>query len=226
QSRAVVSQLFREESGKGLRPARLGQIAEINPGLGGARPESVVAFYGMADLSEAGVFRFAPQMRDFDAVRTGFTRFRRGDVLVAKITPCFENGKAGHLVQAPTDVCFGSTEFHVLRAKEVPPEVIAAVVRHPVFRERGASSMTGSAGQQRVPAQFLRDFPLTLPDDDQMQRMAAVLGTASRRAGLLDAYVTNLQAERRALMTQLLSGALQSPPRPAPACKATEAVNA
>lgn len=97
-------------------------------------------------------------------VWNGFTYFRRDDVLVAKITPCFENGKGAHLHSLPTKIGFGSTEFHVLRAKSfILPQFLYRLTTTPEFRRLGTDSMTGAAGQQRVPSSFIANYPIPLP---------------------------------------------------------------
>lgn len=94
----------------------------------------------------------------------GFTYFRRNDVLVAKITPCFENGKGAYLHSLPTEVGFGSTEFHVLRTKSfVLPQFLYLPTKTSEFRKLGADAMTGAAGQQRVPLSFIANYSIPLP---------------------------------------------------------------
>lgn len=71
----------------------------------------------MQDVSEDAQLKNNTQL-PFKGVKSGFTYFEKGDVLLAKITPCFENGKGCHTADLPTNVGFGSTEFHVLRENE------------------------------------------------------------------------------------------------------------
>ena len=97
-------------------------------------------------------------------VWNGFTYFRRDDVLVAKITPCFENGKGAHLHSLPTAIGFGSTEFHVLRAKSfILPQFLYRLTTASEFRRLGTDAMTGAAGQQRVPSSFISNYSVPLP---------------------------------------------------------------
>jgi type I restriction enzyme, S subunit len=211
----------------GWRRTTLGQVAAVNPSTNVGGISGTVAFYGMADLSEGGEFRPQPERRELAAVRTGFTRFQRGDVLVAKITPCFENGKAGWLREAPTRLCFGSTEFHVLRPNEgVRGEIVAAIVRHPLFRREGESTMSGSAGQKRVPADFLDAFPVLLPPLREMETLADALAAASVRSNYLRAFADRLRDQKRGLMSRLLSGSLRVPPSLLPAHAEPEVAHA
>jgi type I restriction enzyme, S subunit len=105
-----------------------------------------------------------PERRPFMSVRKGYTAFRDGDVIFAKITPCMENGKAAIARNLINGQGFGSTEFHVLRAsKSVIPEYLFYYVRQESFRRVAEAEMTGSVGQKRVPSDFLKDADIPLP---------------------------------------------------------------
>jgi len=132
----------------------------------------------MAAVSENGQIDFEEE-RPISEVKKGYTYFERGDVLVAKITPCFENGKAARTHSLARPIGFGSTEFHVLRAsKEIDPSYLFHLIWNSKFREVGASNMTGSAGQKRVPADFLKRLEIPLPPLDEQRRIAAILDKA------------------------------------------------
>jgi type I restriction enzyme S subunit len=161
------------------RFARLDDVCDINPRTPKTlRDEDVASFLPMAGVSEEGCIDFEEQ-REVRAVRKGYTYFERGDVLVAKITPCFENGKATRTTSLKHPIGFGSTEFHVLRAG---PEIDCSYLFHLIWnsklREVGARNMTGSAGQKRVPADFLRRLEIPLPPLDEQRRIAAILDKA------------------------------------------------
>lgn len=158
------------------RVVRLGQVVDINPSTKATgSADDLVAFLAMADISEEG--RVASvQQRPLADVQKGYTVFQAGDVLLAKITPCFENGKAAFVESLPTQVGFGSTEFHVLRpTKEIHPKFLFHLVWNPNFRRLGASRMTGSAGQRRVPSAFLADYEFSLPSLPEQRHVAAIL---------------------------------------------------
>lgn len=158
------------------RVVRLRQVVEINPSTKSAgSDEDLVSFLAMSDISEEG--RVASvQQRPLADVQKGYTAFQSGDVLLAKITPCFENGKAALVESLPTQSGFGSTEFHVLRpTQEIDPRFLFHLVWNPRFRRVGSLRMTGSAGQKRVPVAFLADYELSLPSKDEQQRIATIL---------------------------------------------------
>ncbi len=159
----------------------INSIAAINPTVDrmGLSPTDIVPFVAMADVSNDGQI-INVQQRRYEDVRTGYTGFCQGDILLAKITPCFENGKCA-LVDIPGDfnVAFGSTEFHVLRPnKGVYPRYLFHALNASKFRFLGEKAMTGAAGQKRVPVDFISNFKIPLPLFDEQRRIAAILDKA------------------------------------------------
>lgn len=119
-------------------------------------PMESISIYGNIDNSER---------RIINEVKNGFTYFEKDDVVVAKITPCFENGKGACLDKLQSDFGFGTTELVVLRAnKYMLPQYLYLITRTSYFRILGAEVMTGSAGQKRVPIEFISNFNIGIPD--------------------------------------------------------------
>ncbi|REF68260.1 MULTISPECIES: restriction endonuclease subunit S [Paracoccus] len=153
------------------------QVASFNP----SRTESStdfddddeVVFLPMENVSVAGEVDCSARGKVAD-LRSGYTYFRRHDVVVAKITPCFENGKGAYLGALDTEIGFGTTEFVVLRANpEIDPGFLYQVTMLHAFRRDGEMAMTGAAGQQRVPLNFMREFMFGLPDLQEQRRVLA-----------------------------------------------------
>jgi type I restriction enzyme S subunit len=120
-------------------------------------------------------------LRQVAEVEKGYTYFQDGDVLFAKITPCMENGKCAIAKNLVNGIGFGSTEFHVIRAKEsVIPEWVYYYLRQEATRKKAERSMTGSAGQRRVPSKFLKEELIPLPPLPEQKRIAAILAKADR----------------------------------------------
>ncbi|MEN6499999.1 MAG: restriction endonuclease subunit S [Bryobacteraceae bacterium] len=153
----------------------------------------------------------ASEVRPISDLWNGFTYFRQGDVIVAKITPCFENGKGACLENLPTALGFGSTEFHVIRpSKAVISAYLYRVTTLSEFRRLGADEMTGAAGQQRVPIEFIENFAIPIPPlpeqtaierflDYMDQRIRRVIRARQRRIKLLEEY-------KQALIHQAVTG--------------------
>jgi type I restriction enzyme S subunit len=169
----------------------LHKVAALNPPLP-QRPEldELVSFLPMSAVDAGAIDVVDHDTRCFADVSKGYTPFVADDVLVAKITPCFENGK---IAQAkPTHrVAFGSTEFHVVRSNRdaLDPRYLAHFLRQDRIRLEGQRKMTGSAGQRRVPEHFLASLQIPLPPLPEQRRIAAILDQADalrvkRRAAL------------------------------------------
>lgn len=177
RSCTLQAETFLGDSGEehSVEVVRLADIVEINPKkseVRGINPQTTVSFLPMEDLNADGpVFR-ASKERPIGEVLTGYTYFRDGDVLIAKITPCFENGKAGIAAGLTSGIGFGSTEFYVLRASEkVLPEYVYYHLTRPRFREEGAQNMAGTAGQQRVRRDFIENYEIPLPPLEEQRRI-------------------------------------------------------
>lgn len=162
-----------------MNAVQLADVCVINPRykVTAASP-AIVSFLGMADVSEDG-HTTAGQTRNITEVAKGYKAFRAGDVLVAKITPCFENGKIAR-AEIETELGFGSTEFHVLRVDDesLDPRYLLHYLRQPWIRTAGERRMTGSAGQRRVPMNFLERLQIPLPSLLEQRRIAAILDYA------------------------------------------------
>ena len=165
-----------------VRHVPLREVCEINPRLSrdhGLADDAIVSFVPMAAVDEVTGTIATPQARAFAEVRKGFTSFRDGDVLFAKITPCMENGKAALAQGLAGGIGFGSTEFHVLRAsRQVLPEWLRYFVRREAFRREAKRNFTGTAGQQRVPTTFLAGAEIPVPPLPEQRRIVDLLSRA------------------------------------------------
>ena len=174
----------------------IGEVAQVNPKLdAGDRPElhEKVSFVPMAAVSEETMSITAHTERPYSEVSKGYTPFKRGDVLIAKITPCFENGKMALAENLPHEIGFGTTEFHVFRPSErVTGRYLFHLLRIPCLRYAGAEKMYGAAGQRRVPKEFFASLEIPLPPLAEQKRIAGILDAADA-----------LRAKRREALAQL-----------------------
>jgi type I restriction enzyme S subunit len=176
------------------RRVRLGEVCEINPRLPSEAKlddDTMVSFVPMAAVSEISGEITTAEERHYQDVKKGFTPFVGNDVLFAKITPSMENGKAAIARNLRNNVGFGSTEFHVIRCSDqVLPEYVFYFIRQQSFRAWAKSSFIGSAGQQRVPPEFLARILFLLPAIPEQQRIVEILrqadGLRHQRREILD----------------------------------------
>ena len=145
---------------------RLGDICKINPLKSelSKLKNMKVSFVPMADINENQMTFQPVGEKEFSEVSSGYTYFKDNDVLLSKVTPCFENGKAGIARGLINGIGFGSSELYVLRPNEqVLPEWIYFSVMRPIFRDSAIAQMTGTGGLQRVPRSYVEDFKIPLP---------------------------------------------------------------
>lgn len=159
---------------------KLGEICDVNPTKSEVRNFSddlEISFVQMSSVDEFLQSIIFEETKKLGVVKKGFTYFKKGDILFAKITPCMENGKVALSTNLKKEIGFGSTEFHVLRARNelVLPDYIYYLVRSKVFREEAEQSMTGSAGQKRVPKDFLINYEISLPPLKTQKEIVAKL---------------------------------------------------
>ncbi len=135
---------------------------------------TIVSFVPMSDIGEDRMY-FAPKdYKSLKEVGSSYTYFKDNDVLIAKVTPCFENGKAGIAKDLSNGIGFGSSEFYVLRpAKEVLSEWVFLCVDTPAFRKWATPQMTGTGGLQRVPKSVLESYKIPLPALNIQQQIVA-----------------------------------------------------
>ena len=173
---------------------KLADICEINPRAELLDDNTLVSFVAMPDVSEDGKINVDTH-RTYGEVKKGFTNFKEGDVLFAKITPCMENGKGALATGLENGLGFGSTEFHVLRpnATIVLGQWLYYLTSWSAFRKDAEKHMTGSAGQKRVPKSFLEKYEVDLPTIDdqeyqvlQLNRIREIIDARRQQLSALD----------------------------------------
>jgi type I restriction enzyme M protein len=166
---SLSGERYREQDYKQFKTPRvaIGDVCVLNPPKSEVRdmdPNTEVSFVPMSALNEWRIDFEADETRRLNEVGNSYTYFADGDVLLAKVTPCFENGKAGIAQNLISGIGFGSSEFYVLRPTDrVLPQWIYYCVTHETFRSRATPQMTGTGGLQRVPRKFVEQFEIPLP---------------------------------------------------------------
>lgn len=193
------------------RWSRLLDLGEINPrNQLEEDSESVVmaTFVPMAAVSELHSIAITGDVRPWSEIKKGYTHFANGDVLLAKITPCFENGKSAVVRGLEHNIGSGSTEFHVFRpiSEDVNPAYIYLFIRSPLFRAKGEASMTGTAGQKRLPTDYFALCPMPLPPTEEQSRIVAKVDELMALCDQLEAQ----QQNRRILQNNLRQAILQA----------------
>ncbi|MGL0927101.1 hypothetical protein XM79_u0018 [Vibrio vulnificus] len=190
----------------GWNKKKLGELCYLNPKKPSKPDDGIVSFIAMQQLSESGKV-ISTDSRSYDDVSKGFTSFVDKDVLVAKITPCFENGKGALVDNLANGIGFGSTEFHVLRAKKgTHPEYIYYLTRTKELRVRGGMNMQGSAGHRRVTADYFNAYKVLTPPLPEQRKIAQILSTWDRGIAITEKLIDAIKQQKKALIQQLLTG--------------------
>ncbi|MDX3984088.1 MAG: restriction endonuclease subunit S [Achromobacter sp.] len=205
---------------QGWAEACIQDIAEVNPGrLGDIAVDAQISFVPMPAVSDIDGEIVNPSIRSYGEVSRGYTQFREGDVIFAKITPCMENGKIAIARALEGGVACGSTEFHVVRPSGgISSDFLWRYLRQKSFRNDAEASMTGAVGQRRVPAIFLKEHSVALPPLPEQQRIVAKidsLTSKSRRArDHLDHIPRLVQKYKQAILAAAFRGELCVETRP------------
>jgi type I restriction enzyme S subunit len=189
------------------RWSRLLDLGEINP-RNLAEEAAMATFVPMAGVSEKHSKEISGEIQSWSKIHKGYTHFANGDVLLAKITPCFENGKAAVVSGLKHDIGAGSTEFHVFRSisQFIDPGYVYLFLRSPLFRAKGKASMTGTAGQKRLPTDYFALSAMPLPPTAEQARIVAKV---DELMVLCDKLEEQLQS-RRKLQNALRQSTLQA----------------
>lgn len=197
-------------------PIRLRRVVQLNPSKGevaNRAADTAVSFVPMESVGEDGSLRLLQERRLSD-VTSGYTYFRDGDVVVAKITPCFENGK-GALVHGLTNgIGFGTTELIVARPNEhfLLGSYLHLIFTSAEFRLVAEAHMYGAGGQKRVPDDFVQQFVVALPSVSEQGHIVRFL---EREMAKIDALVAEqerlielLHEKRQAVIAHAVTAGL------------------
>jgi type I restriction enzyme S subunit len=196
---------------------RLRYLSTLNPSkkeLRAIQPDRPVSFVPMEAVGEWGGLRL-DEVRPVGEVGPGYTFFADGDVVVAKVTPCFENGKGALAKGLTGGFALGTTELHVLRAgPRLDRRFLFYLTETHPFRSIGASEMYGAGGQKRVPEWFFRDFVAPVPP---LAVQRAIADFLDRKTAAIDALIEKkerllrlLAEKRHAVLTRTVTGGLDA----------------
>ncbi|QQD19680.1 restriction endonuclease subunit S [Spongiibacter nanhainus] len=195
------------------RISDLGSIVYINP-KEKLHDELEIGFMPMAGMPTDYLGKCSFSKCHWHEKKKGFTQFRDGDVLFAKITPCFENGKSTVVRNFPSGWGAGSTEYYVLRPviSELDPRYVHALLSTKEFLVNGAVNMSGSVGHKRVPKDFVSQYTIPLPPAAEQKVIADKLDELLAQVDILkarlDAIPAILKRFRQSVLAAAVSGRL------------------
>ena len=193
------------------RWTNLASVSLVNPR--NVADDSVEAsFVPMAMIGNRFEGAHRQELRKWGEIKQGFTHFAEGDIGVAKITPCFENSKACVFSGLQNGIGAGTTELHIVRpvAQTISPRFVLAYLKAPMFLAVGETKMTGTAGQKRLPKDFLEANPFPLPPLAEQHRIVAKVDELMALCDRLEAEQADAGAAHARLVATLLGTLTQS----------------
>lgn len=199
---ALFDQLMLES---GDSKCLVSDVAYLNPKRQLSKNQ-VARCIDMLQLSTSGAFPSGWDMKPFN----GGMRFINGDTLLARITPCLENGKTAYIdFLDKKEVAFGSTEYIVLAPREgVPPEYLYCLARYPAFVDYAVKNMNGSSGRQRVSADTIGKFVMNHPSEDALRNFGDIATALFMKMRYNSFENLRLVSLRDAILPRLMSGEL------------------
>ena len=206
-------------NGKEWEEKTLREVCEIKPPKNEARNKlhktDLVSFIPMEDLGINHKFFTPTKQKQLSQVEGSYTYFAEGDILLAKITPCFENGKLGIAKSLINGIGFGSSEFIVFRvSKNLFSEFLYFFLLRKSFRAEGAERMTGAVGHKRVTKEFIYNYRLPMPPLDEQRSIVKKLDSLSIEIEKLDAIyqqkLNNLDVLKKAILQKAFKGELNT----------------
>ncbi|PLX84779.1 MAG: hypothetical protein C0618_11110 [Desulfuromonas sp.] len=207
-----MSDLNIENLPEGWTSARIDKTCDVNPRINKAEisDDLLVSFVPMPAVGPGDGSIDVSQERLASEVKKGFTAFKQGDVLFAKITPCMENGKMAVVPKVTNGYGFGSTEFHVLRPKEgVEARYVYYYVSSQNFRGVAERYMTGAVGQKRVSTTYLKEQKIPLAPPEQQKRIVAEIEKQFSRLDEAVAYLKRVKANLKRYKAAVLKAAVE-----------------
>lgn len=184
----------------------LAQVALINP-RNNAADSAEVSFVPMTLIGTGNDGAHEQEVRAWADVKQGFTHFAEGDIGVAKITPCFENSKACVFSKLKSGLGAGTTELHIVRpvAGTISPHYVLAYLKSPQFLLVGQTKMTGTAGQKRLPKEFVELNPFPLPPLFEQRRIVAKIDQLMSLCDMLEKQIDASTSKQTELLNALMA---------------------
>lgn len=188
---------------KDWKKYKLFEIAEFNP------IETIKKGQLAKKIAMEKLIPYCKQIPSFERCKyNGGTKFRNGDTIMARITPCLENGKISKVtILNDNEIGFGSTEYIVFRAIEnlSNPDFLYYLITSSLVREPAIKSMVGSSGRQRVQIDVVKNIEIGIPPLETQQKIARVLSAIDDKIELNNSINNNLEQQAQAIFKENIS---------------------
>jgi restriction endonuclease S subunit len=194
---------------KGVTQKKVSDCALINPSKTEIRhvdENTLISFVEMASVNEAGFINRKEDRSLKDLKKGSYTYFKENDIIIAKITPCMENGKCAFATDLTNGLAMGSSEFHVIRANEevVLGKYIFALLNRESVRKEAEKNMTGSSGHRRVPASFYENYRIPVPGLTTQQQLITEIATHETSITAVQTIIDVAASKKQAILKKYL----------------------
>ena len=187
---------------------KLKYVADFNPGITIAYDvQKEVGYVPMNCVKNGYMNPLSARLSDMS---TGLTGFQDGDIVMAKVTPCFENGNIAVAENLEQGVAFGSSELFVIRTHSINRRFMLYYLQNSIFRNQCISTMTGTGGLKRVSGYFVNNAYITYPPENEQQVIADYLDEAVKNMDSLiaekESLINDLEAYKKSLIYEVVTG--------------------
>ena len=187
---------------------KLVEVVKINPSraeIKGLDENTIVSFIEMASVSELGCIASRVDKSLKELKKGSYTYFAENDIIIAKITPCMENGKCALATSLTNGLAFGSTEFHVFRAGDsIDNRYLFALLNREVVRKEAELNFTGSSGHRRVPAAFYENYKIPVPSLSEQAILISRLEAIGSEIGVAQSIIDTAPEQKQAILRKYL----------------------
>lgn len=169
--------------------------------------DTEVSFIEMASVSNDGYIEYKEDRKLGDVKKGGYTYFAEGDIIIAKITPCMENGKCAVARGLTNKIGFGSSEFHVLRCHEdkIRVDYLFGYLNRQEIRDNAEKAMTGASGHRRVPVSFYEELNIPVLPLSEQDKIVKELDSIRRKIIEAEESIKSIEHRKRKIVEQYLS---------------------
>lgn len=187
---------------------KLKYVANFNPGITTAYDAQKEVGYVPMNCVKNGYMN--PLSARLSDMSTGLTGFQDGDIVIAKVTPCFENGNIAVAENLEQGVAFGSSELFVIRTHSINRRFMLYYLQNSVFKNQCISTMTGTGGLKRVSGYFVNNAYITYPPENEQQVIVNYLDEAVKNTDSLitekESLINDLEAYKKSLIYEVVTG--------------------
>ncbi len=170
--------------------------------------DTMISFVEMASVSNDGYIAEKIDKPIGEVRRKGYKYFAEGDIIIAKITPCMENGKCAIARDLTNSIGFGSTEFHIFRCdnEQILTEYLFVLLNQQFIREAAQKAMTGASGHRRVPESFYSEMTIPVPSIDIQRQIVSEFRAIDNEIFAQNSAIAQADAAAKDKFVELFSG--------------------